>query len=232
VAETLGRDYPRRALVIHNGIELDRFDPGAMSPAAVRQRWGLGSGPVVGFVGRLTPQKDPLTFLRAVAELRRHRPDLQALVVGDGPLRGAVEAEIAGLGLGPSCRLTGMQGEVAPLLGAMDVFVLSSVSEGFPFIVLEAMAMERPVVATDVNGVSEIIEPGVSGVLVASRAADAIARAGLDLLRAPDAARRMGRAARARVAERFTVSGMVDRLQTLYATLVSAEATRGAEVSA
>ncbi|OLB95032.1 MAG: hypothetical protein AUH30_16570 [Candidatus Rokubacteria bacterium 13_1_40CM_68_15] len=232
VAEALGRDYPHRALVIHNGIELDHFDPGAVSAAGVRQRWGLGSGPVIGFVGRLTPQKDPFTFLHAVAELRRHMPDLQALVVGDGPLRGAVEAEIARVELRSSCRLTGMQAEVAPLLGAMDVFVLSSVSEGFPFVVLEAMAMERPVVATDVNGVAEIIERGASGVLVAPRAADAIARAALVLLRAPADARRMGRAARARVAERFTVAGMVDRLQTVYATLVSADSRRVAEVSA
>jgi len=143
-----------------------------------------------------------------------------------------VEAEIARLELPSSCRLTGMQAEVAPLFGAMDVFVLSSVSEGFPFVVLEAMAMERPVVATDVNGVEEIIEPGISGVLVPPRAPDAIARAALALLRAPAGARRMGRAARARVAERFTVAGMVDRLQTLYTTLVSSDSGRVAEVSA
>jgi glycosyltransferase involved in cell wall biosynthesis len=232
VAHALGRDYPRRALVIPNGIELEHFDPAAVAAADVRQRWGLSAGPVVGFVGRLTPQKDPLTFLRVVADIRRHLPDVNALVVGDGPLRGAVEAEIARLELRPSCRLTGMQAEVAPLLGAMDVFVLSSVSEGFPFVVLEAMAMERPVVATEVNGVAEIIEPGISGVLVAPRAPDAIARAALALLRAPAGARRMGRAARARVAERFTVAGMVDRLQTLYATLVSSDSRRVAEVSA
>src|SRR5207247_2539877 len=146
VAEALGRNYPRRALVIPNGIELDHFDPSAVSATGMRQRWGLDAGPVLGFVGRLTPQKDPLTFLHAVAEVRRHRPNVKALVVGDGPLRGAVEAEIARLELRSSCRLTGMQAEVAPLLGAMDVFVLSSVSEGFPFVVLEAMAMEQPAV--------------------------------------------------------------------------------------
>jgi len=232
VAQALGRDYSRRALVIPNGIELEHFDPVAVSAADVRQRWGLGAGPVVGFVGRLTPQKDPLTFLRAVAGLRLHLPDVKALVVGDGPLRGAVESEIARLELRSSCRLTGMQADVAPSLGAMDVFVLSSVSEGFPFVVLEAMAMERPVVATDVNGVAEIVEPGISGVLVAPRDSEAIARAALALLRAPAGARRMGRAARARVAERFTVAGMVDRLQTLYATLASSEGRRVAEVSA
>ena len=232
VAEALGRNYPRRALVIPNGIELDHFDPGAVSATGMRQRWGLDAGPVLGFVGRLTPQKDPLTFLHAVAEVRRHRPNVKALVVGDGPLRGAVEAEIARLELRSSCRLTGMQAEVAPLLGAMDVFVLSSVSEGFPFVVLEAMAMERPVVATNVNGVAEIIEPGESGLLVPPRDADATARAALALLHNGAEARRIGRAARARVAERFTVAGMVERLQTLYATLVSADRRRVAEVSA
>src|SRR5438309_11468747 len=75
VAEALGRNYPRRALVIPNGIELDHFDPSAVSATGMRQRWGLDAGPVLGFVGRLTPQKDPLTFLHAVAEVRRHRPN-------------------------------------------------------------------------------------------------------------------------------------------------------------
>src|SRR5207244_10733645 len=93
VAEALGRNYPRRALVIPNGIELDHFDPSAVPAPGMRQRWGLDAGPVLGFVGRLTPQKDPLTFLQQVAEVRRHRQKVKALLVGGGPLRGAAEAE-------------------------------------------------------------------------------------------------------------------------------------------
>lgn len=222
VAGALARDYPGRTTVIHNGIDLDDFDPGGMrAPAgALRHRLGLGGGPVAGFVGRLTPQKDPLTFVRMLAALRQARPDVQGLVVGDGPLRPEVEQAVRAHGLGSSCRFLGERSDVAALLLAMDVFVLTSVSEGFPFIVLEAMAMKRPVVATRVNGVPEIVEDGVTGRLVPRGDAATLTRATRDILDAPDAGRGMGRAGRQRVVERFTAQRMVAETQALYLRLL------------
>ena len=224
VAAALARDYPGRAVVVRNGIELADFDPLAAAAAApaLRRALGLGPGPVVGFVGRLTPQKAPLAFVALVDALRRARPDVQALIVGDGPLRAEVERALHVRGLGASCRCLGERDDVAALQGLLDVFVLTSVSEGFPFVVLEAMAMERPVVATAVNGVPEIVEPGVSGLLVAPGDAEGLARATLGLLGDPGAAREIGRAGRRRVRDAFTAERMVAETEAVYAGLVSA----------
>jgi glycosyltransferase involved in cell wall biosynthesis len=216
VAEALSGDYRGRTTVIPNGVELRELDAARGKGQAVRAELGLGGSPVVGFVGRLTPQKDPATFLRAVGAIRREWPAARGLVVGEGPLRADLERERDRLGLGERCALVGARSDVPAVLDAIDVFVLSSVSEGFPFVVLEAMAMARPVVATAVDGVTEIVEDGVSGVLVAPGNPASIAAETLDLLRRPDRARALGAAARARVAERFSVEAMVQRTQRLY----------------
>lgn len=222
VAAALASDYPGRAVVIHNGIDLDDFNPGGVrGPAGeLRHRLGLGGEPVVGFVGRLTPQKDPLTFVRMLAALRQARPDVQGLIVGDGPLRPEVEQAARAHGLSSSCRFLGERSDVAALLVAMDVFVLTSVSEGFPFVVLEAMAMECPVVATGVNGVPEIVEDGVTGRLVPRGDAATLTRATIEILDTPEAGRGMGRAGRQRVVQRFTAQRMVAETQALYVRLL------------
>jgi glycosyltransferase involved in cell wall biosynthesis len=224
VAAELARDHAGRAAVIHNGIDLDDFDARALLVAGRERRASLGldAAPVMGFVGRLTPQKDPLTFLRVLAAVRRARPDVQGVVVGDGPLRADVGREAAALGVAARCRVVGERSDVPALLAAMDVVVLTSTSEGFPFVVLEAMAAERPVVATAVNGVPEIVEHGVTGWLAPRGDVDALARATLDVLTAPDAARRMGQASRERVAGRFTARRMVAETQALYLRLLPA----------
>jgi len=223
VAGALAEPYSGRAVVVRNGIDLDDFDPVAAGPAARALRRGLGldAGPALGFVGRLTPQKDPLAFVALLAALRRERPDVQGVIVGDGPLRAEVERAAREAGLAASCRLLGERADVAALLAALDVFVLSSVSEGFPFVVLEAMAMERPVVATAVNGVPEIVEDGITGRLVARGDGAALARAVREALAAPEAARAMGRAGRRRVAERFTARRMVAETEALYREVLS-----------
>jgi glycosyltransferase involved in cell wall biosynthesis len=231
VAGELARDYPG-AVVVHNGIDLDEFDVQALrAPAGERcASVGLDGGPVVGFVGRLTPQKDPLTFLRVVAAVRRARPDVRALVVGDGPQRAVAERAARALGVASWCRFLGERSDVPALLAAMDVAVITSVSEGFPFVVLEAMAMERPVVATAVNGVPEIVESGVTGWLAPTGDVDALARATLGLLDAPDVARRMGHAGRRRVVDHFTAQRMVAETQALYLRLLPSAAAARAGV--
>jgi glycosyltransferase involved in cell wall biosynthesis len=222
VAAGLAREYGARARVITNGVDLAAFDPAAVSRPATRQALGLGAGPVVGFVGRLTDQKDPLAFVRAVAAAAPAVPDLRALVVGDGPLRPAVVAEAARCGVAERLLLAGVRRDVPALLAAMDVLLLPSRSEGFPFVVLEAMAMERAVVATAVNGVPELVEDGVTGVIVPRGDEAALAGAARALLAEPARARALGEAARRRVAERFTVQRMVTETEALWAELAAA----------
>jgi glycosyltransferase involved in cell wall biosynthesis len=216
VADALARDYRARTTVIPNGVDVTELDAARGDTMQIRRGLGLGAGPVIGFAGRLTPQKDPMTFLRSVAAVRRDLPTAMGLVVGDGPLRADLELEAARVGLGEHCVFTGARSDVPALLDAMDVFVLSSVSEGFPFVLLEAMAMARPVVATMVDGVTEIVQDDISGVLVAPGDPSSIAGAVLGLLRHPAHARAVGAAARAHVADRFSVERMIHQTEQLY----------------
>ncbi len=216
VADALARDYRARATIIPNGVDVTELDAARGDTMQIRRGLGLGAGPVIGFAGRLTPQKDPMTFLRSVAAVRRDLPTAMGLVVGDGPLRADLELEAARVGLGEHCVFTGARSDVPALLDAMDVFVLSSVSEGFPFVLLEAMAMARPVVATMVDGVTEIVQDDISGVLVAPGDPSSIAGAVLGLLRHPAHARAVGAAARAHVADRFSVERMIHQTEQLY----------------
>jgi glycosyltransferase involved in cell wall biosynthesis len=224
VAGALAGDYGGRAAVVRNGIDLDDFDPAGAGPAAGELRRTLApeGGTLVGFVGRLTRQKDPLAFVALIADLRRTRGDVRGVIVGDGPLRAEVEHALNAYGLGPSCTMLGARGDVAALLAALDVFVLTSVSEGLPFVVLEAMAMERPVVATAVNGVPEIVDDGVTGVLVERGDGRALTRAVLGTLARAETARAMGRAGRRRVQAWFTAQRMVAETEALYRDVLRA----------
>lgn len=219
VADALARDYGARTTVIPNGVDVEELEASRGDAAQVRGGLGLGRGPVVGFAGRLTPQKDPVTFLRALAAVRREMPAATGLVVGDGPLRVDLEREATRLGLGPHCVFTGGRTDVPALLGVMDVFVLSSVSEGFPFVVLEAMALARPIVATAIDGVTQILDDAVSARLVPPADPASTAAAILDLLRHPDRARALGAAARGRVADRFGADRMIEQTERLYLAL-------------
>ncbi len=223
VAESLARDLiersrvpARKVRVIPNGVDLARFDPARADGERIRRAVRLGAGPTLGIVGRMTPQKDHRTFLQGLAEVQRSVPEVRALIVGDGPLRKSLEAEAARLGVEGACRFTGVRDDIPDCLAAASVVVLSSVSEGFPFTVLEALAMTRPLVATAVNGVTEIVEPGLTGLLVPPRRPDLLAQAALDLLRDPERARALGAAGRKAVEARFPVDLMIERLGRLY----------------
>src|SRR5439155_6398546 len=131
----------------------------------------------IGSVTRLAEQKDPLTFVRAAAMIARAAPDARFVLVGDGPLRADVEKVAAELGILDRLVITGVRRDVASLLRTFDVFVLSSRWEGLPRVVLEAMAARVPVVATDVDGVGEVVIDGESGRLVPAGAPRALAAA-------------------------------------------------------
>jgi glycosyltransferase involved in cell wall biosynthesis len=152
-------------------------------------------------VGRLKPPKDCLTLVRALAALPSG--SFEALIVGDGPDRGALEAEIRRLGLAERVRLAGERRDVPALLAASDVFVLSSASEGLPVSVLEAMAAELPVVASAVGGMHELVVNGETGLLVPPGDVDELAAALGRLIADRDLRRRFGTAGRARAEALF-----------------------------
>lgn len=208
-----------RTVVVRNGIDAWAFRP-TREPAAVRADLGVAGGRrVVVMAGRMTPQKGWDVLLEAAARLAAARSDLAWVLVGDGPLRPALTRRAAELAV--AAHFTGARADMADVLGCADVVVLASRSEGLPFTLLEAMALGKPVVATRVGGVPEVVEEGRSGRLVPREDPAALATAIADVLEAPDAAA-MGARGRARVEAAFTLDGMVRALEGVYLAALDA----------
>jgi glycosyltransferase involved in cell wall biosynthesis len=183
-----------RSVVIHNAVDV----------AAVPRSRHDRAVPRLIAVGRLKAPKDFLTFVRALAVLPAQ--DYEAVIVGDGPDRGAVEAEVRRLGLEDRVQLAGERGDVAELLASSDVFVLSSRSEGLPVSVLEAMAAELPVVASRVGGLAELVVEGETGLLVPPGDQTALSEALGRLVGDGELRRKLGAAGRARAESSFDLS--------------------------
>lgn len=201
--------------VIHNGADTNQFEPRPMIDDGEWQTDTPQKGLVVGTVSRLSPEKGVGYFVEAASEILRELPDTRFLVVGDGPLRN----ELEGRAPHQQMRFVGAQSDVAAWLNRMDIFVLSSLAEGFPLAIAEAMACELPVVASDVGGVFEIVVQGETGMRVPPGDAHALAGAVLELLRDDAKRERFGRAGRKRVQDLFTVElqarAMANVLQTM-----------------
>jgi glycosyltransferase involved in cell wall biosynthesis len=199
---------------IPNGIRLDRYRPDADARFAARRELGVDDAWVIGTVGRLDDNKNQAMLVRAAAPLLG--ADLRLVIVGDGPSRAAVEAEVARLRDPSRVVLTGRRMDVPKLIHAFDVFVLSSATEGLPLVVPEAMAAGLPIVTTAVGGLPSVVDEGYTGVLVPvdERAlAQALERLALDRA----AARTMGKNARDVALSRYSADRMVDAYLALYA---------------
>lgn len=183
MAETLRQSGYRRSSVthIHNGLDLQKVNA-MRSRQDVRRELGIGSRAfLIGTVGRLSAVKGHADLLRAARLILQQEPEARFLVVGGGPLREELTALAAELGVDHACLFAGARADVCDLVGAMDVFILPSLDEGIPMALLEAMALGRPVVATRVGGVPEVIQHRETGLLVAPRNERALAGACLEL---------------------------------------------------
>ncbi len=211
------RPDPAKITVIPNGIRIPQPPPPMERPA------GLPPGArVVGLVGRLGWKKAYPDLLEAAVRVRAARPEVEFVIIGDGPLRGEIASQAARLGLGPHLHLLGELSPVAPLLRGFDVFVISSIIEGMPNALLEALARERPVVATRVGGIPEIVAHGESGLLVPPADPPAMAEAILRLLDDPRLASAYGAAGRRTVEARYGLDAMAARFTALYEELAAA----------
>jgi glycosyltransferase involved in cell wall biosynthesis len=180
--------------------------------------------PLIGTVARLDSQKAPLDLVKAVSSLAR--PDLHAVWVGGGELRSRTERLIAGLGLGERFGLLGERDDVAALLPAFDVFALSSLYEGLPCALVEAMSVGIPVVATAVNSVSELVVPGETGLLARPGDPASLSRALAFMLDNPDDAHRMAAAGRAHVGDRYRPEALGSTLTDVYERVLATTRTR------
>jgi glycosyltransferase involved in cell wall biosynthesis len=215
---------PARTLFIPNGIP----PPPAPSGRDVRAELGIAPGVrVVGTVGVLRAQKAHHLLLRAASELARSGRPVAVLIAGQGAEQGAIESLARELGIADRVHLLGFREDVSDVLAALDVAVSCSDFEGSPLAVMEYMEAARPIVATAVGGVPDLIENGVHGLLVPPRDSHALAAAIASLLADPRRAHALGANARARRRSEFDIDTFVGRLEDLYEELV--EQSRGGE---
>ena len=203
---------PARLTVVPNGVDTDFFQPGPNN-----RREGP---PVLLSVARLVPDKDHDTMLLAFSGVAERHPEAQLWLVGNGPRRGILEQKVRDLGLAGKVKFLPVAKDIRHLYQKADVFVLSSVAEGMPNVVLEAMAAGLPVVATRVGGVPEAVVPEDTGLLVAPRDVAGLAAALGRLLDDPGARRSLGRRARERVVQQFSFGAMVKRHEEVWARLL------------
>jgi len=214
-----------RASVVRSGVHLGALAAAADRAAAagtgaLRAALGLpAQGPIVGMVACLKPQKAPLDFVDAAARVASRRPDATFVMVGDGPLRPAVESHARALGLEGRLHVLGWRRDVPDLLAAFDVVALTSLWEGLPRVVPEAIAAGRPLVVTAIDGAAELLRHEEHALLVPPSDPAAAAGQVLRLLEDPALARRLVTAARP-LLEEFDIDRMVREQESLYARLL------------
>jgi glycosyltransferase involved in cell wall biosynthesis len=206
-------------VVIPNGVDTERFAPSS-DTEAVREELGIGpTDPVVIFVAALRPEKNHELFLKVARRVVAKLSHARFLIVGDGPRRESLEMLAGALGVERNVQFLGSRGDVPQLLAASDVFALTSQNEANPVSILEAMSVGRPVVATNVGSIREVIRDGENGFLVAPGDAEQIASRIIALLDDPLRCRAIGEAARETVVNGWSVDAMVSRYETLLASL-------------
>lgn len=207
--------------LIRSGVELDRFGHPQIPPHIMREQLGIPQDAlVVGSVTRLSAQKAPLDLVAAFVQIHKQQPGAWFVIVGDGPLRPEVEQELAAAGIAKQVVLTGLRRDVPELMAAFDVFALSSLWEGLPRVLPQAMATGLPIVCTIADGSAEAVVPGENGFLTAKGQPEEIAARVVTLLNDENLRRKMGENGRARAPE-FGAEKMVQDIEALYRQLLA-----------
>jgi glycosyltransferase involved in cell wall biosynthesis len=213
----LGIGRPEQYEVVHSGIDVEVFRHPRIDRHTLRRELGYEDGHVVvGTVACLKPQKAPLDFVRTAGETHALDDRVRFFIAGDGPLRREVETEIDRRGLRGVVRVLGWRRDVVDLLHAMDVFLLTSLFEGLPRAVLQAMAARVPVVATEVDGTPEVVRHRETGLLVPPARSDLASRAVVEMATDEALRRRCVEEAARTLTREFEISDMVRRLDRLY----------------
>jgi len=210
---------PSRVRTINNGIDLGRFNR-QFDRAAISQKLGINPDyNIVGTVGRLSPEKGHLFLLQAAKKVIDKFPETIFMIVGDGDSRKFLEQKSAELQISRNILLTGPRGDIPELLSLMDLFVLPSLTEGLPMTLLEAMAARRPIIATKVGGVPQLISNNQTGILIESKNSDSLAEAIIKLLSDKNNAAIMAQNAYQIVVEKYSSRTMVKKYIQVYESL-------------
>lgn len=210
---------PDKLITIPNGINIHEFDHLPLSQAekiTLKEQFNISpQSKVLITVARLHPQKGHQYLIEAATQILQYAPDVAFVLVGEGELREEIEKSLEEKKLSPYFRLLGSRKDVPGLLGMADIFILPSVSEGMPNVILEAMAAKLPIIATRVDGTIEVVEDGKTGILVERRNPEALMTAIIKLLQEPTLGQLMGNAGFQRVQQYFSEEIMCQRYDEL-----------------
>lgn len=216
---------PPRGQRIYNGIDTGRFR-GSFDTSRLRRELGIDQqAMVISTIGRLVPQKGHRLFIDVMKQVRNSCPSAVGLIVGEGECEDELKQYNQEQKTSGFVHLTGLRRDIAEILHLSDVFVLSSYREGFPITILEAMAVGRPCVVTDVGGNSEAVDSGATGFVTPPGDADSLAKPIIQLLQDDDLRASMGRHARRRIDDLFSIRAMVAQTEDLYEGLRSSDAS-------
>jgi glycosyltransferase involved in cell wall biosynthesis len=211
-----------RYRLIHSAIPLDQFNPSNVEKSVIREDLGIPEDAiVVGNVGRFSPQKNPIDWVKIAGEIGRLRSDVYFLLVGDGPLRSDVEEALVREDIQARTILTGLRRDPERMMGAMDIFLLTSLWEGLPRVLPQAMAMGLPVIAYQADGTGEIIQHAKSGYLCPPGDIHKAVEYCCQLIDNPPIRMGMGELGRKTAIEKFNLSDMLVQIEALYADQLS-----------
>ncbi|ASZ13143.1 glycosyltransferase family 4 protein [Chitinophaga pendula] len=212
------------AVVVPNGVNLQRFDPQA-NYADVKKAYGIPEDHlVVGYIVRMTYQKDPVSMIHAFAEVHKLMPNMTLLMVGEGELKQTAIDTANALGLSDYIVFDNFRQDVPAVLNAVDIYCLPSLWEGFPIGVLEAMAMGKAVIASDVDGTREAVRHEENGLLVPAKNVTALANAIMQLASDVALRERLAQSARNTILAEYNVAGMTRKIEAVYRDLIGTTA--------
>ena len=206
---------------IYSGIDFSAFDVSVDVEAKKRELGIMPDGQVVGTVGHLVERKGHIYLIEAAQQVLEEMPNVKFIIAGEGPYRAEIEKKIAECNLNHKVMLLGDRDDVPELLSIMNIYVQPSLAEGLGRSMTEALYMKRPVIATAVNAVPELIEHEKTGLLIPPKEPQAIADAIQDLLSHPEKRKRLGENAHRKVFPEFSADLMVDRIENLYLRLLA-----------
>jgi len=213
---------PERVLLLHHAVDTERFSPEHVHGRGVRKELGLPEDAlVIGFVGRFSPGKGHEELLEAAADLRPRYPAIRLVIVGEAsygekPYEERIRHIVRARGLGDIVTFAGFRHDIPALMASFDIFAFPSHAEAFGIVLIEAMAMERPVVSTNCDGILDIVVDGVTGIMVHPRNTRELAEGLSRLLASPALRTQLGKAGRERVLEHFDREARMDRLEAIY----------------
>ncbi len=215
---------PKKVVTVHNAVDSRIFASGVSfhNYKTLKTRLGIGSHQhIVSVIGRLTSQKGHRYFLESAKRILEVLPETRFLVVGDGPLREELERLSLSLGIAQAVRFLGYRQDIATLMSMSDVIAMPSLREGLPYVLLEALALARPVVGTQVGGIPEVIKHGETGFLVPPKDSESLTEAIIQVLKNSEEAARLGERGRELISQEFNVETMVRKIAAVYAEVLS-----------